>query len=108
MFLISTMSKRLWHLTLPFLVGRSAILFSQVYTSYPKFHPREAADARARGFLLGATAGRTTLNGEGLQHQDCYNFGRGTKMSRDCGNLNCREVSIDSDLFQKECDNRDF
>ena len=30
----------------------------------------EAADARARGFLLGATAGRTTLNGEGLQHQD--------------------------------------
>ncbi len=29
-----------------------------------------AADARARGFLLGATAGRTTLAGEGLQHQD--------------------------------------
>jgi pyruvate dehydrogenase E1 component len=29
-----------------------------------------AADQRARGFLLGATAGRTTLNGEGLQHQD--------------------------------------
>ncbi|MBI4509177.1 MAG: pyruvate dehydrogenase (acetyl-transferring), homodimeric type, partial [Deltaproteobacteria bacterium] len=29
-----------------------------------------AADARARGFLLGCTAGRTTLNGEGLQHQD--------------------------------------
>jgi len=29
-----------------------------------------AGDARARGFLLGATAGRTTLNGEGLQHQD--------------------------------------
>ena len=28
------------------------------------------ADARARGFLLGATAGRTTLNGEGLQHED--------------------------------------
>jgi pyruvate dehydrogenase E1 component len=27
-------------------------------------------DARARGFLLGATAGRTTLNGEGLQHED--------------------------------------
>jgi len=27
-------------------------------------------DARGRGFLLGATAGRTTLNGEGLQHQD--------------------------------------
>jgi len=29
-----------------------------------------ASDARARGFLLGATAGRTTLAGEGLQHQD--------------------------------------
>lgn len=28
------------------------------------------ADMRAKGFLLGATAGRTTLNGEGLQHQD--------------------------------------
>jgi pyruvate dehydrogenase E1 component len=29
-----------------------------------------AADQRCRGFLLGATAGRTTLNGEGLQHED--------------------------------------
>ena len=29
-----------------------------------------AADQRARGFLLGATSGRTTLSGEGLQHQD--------------------------------------
>ncbi|MFM0596347.1 alpha-ketoglutarate dehydrogenase [Paraburkholderia dilworthii] len=29
-----------------------------------------AADQRARGFLIGATAGRTTLAGEGLQHQD--------------------------------------
>jgi pyruvate dehydrogenase E1 component len=29
-----------------------------------------AADARTRGFLVGGTAGRTTLNGEGLQHQD--------------------------------------
>ena len=29
-----------------------------------------AADARARGFLIGATAGRTTLSGEGLQHED--------------------------------------
>jgi pyruvate dehydrogenase E1 component len=29
-----------------------------------------AADQRARGFLIGATAGRTTLNGEGLQHED--------------------------------------
>jgi pyruvate dehydrogenase E1 component len=29
-----------------------------------------AGDSRARGFMLGGTAGRTTLNGEGLQHQD--------------------------------------
>ena len=29
-----------------------------------------AGDQRARGFMLGGTAGRTTLNGEGLQHQD--------------------------------------
>jgi pyruvate dehydrogenase E1 component len=29
-----------------------------------------AGDVRARGFLLGGTAGRTTLNGEGLQHED--------------------------------------
>lgn len=29
-----------------------------------------AADSRTRGFLLGATSGRTTLNGEGLQHED--------------------------------------
>ncbi|PIQ14186.1 MAG: pyruvate dehydrogenase (acetyl-transferring), homodimeric type [Hydrogenophilales bacterium CG_4_9_14_3_um_filter_59_35] len=29
-----------------------------------------AGDARARGFLMGGTAGRTTLNGEGLQHED--------------------------------------
>src|SRR6185503_7844990 len=29
-----------------------------------------AGDMRCRGFLLGGTAGRTTLNGEGLQHED--------------------------------------
>ncbi|MDH4117290.1 MAG: pyruvate dehydrogenase (acetyl-transferring), homodimeric type [Acidimicrobiia bacterium] len=33
-----------------------------------------AADARTRGFLLGATAGRTTLQGEGLQHQDGHSL----------------------------------
>jgi len=33
-----------------------------------------AADQRARGFLLGATAGRTTLNGEGLQHEDGHSI----------------------------------
>ena len=33
-----------------------------------------AADQRARGFLMGATHGRTTLNGEGLQHQDGHSL----------------------------------
>ena len=33
-----------------------------------------AGDAQARGFLLGGTAGRTTLNGEGLQHQDGHSL----------------------------------
>ena len=33
-----------------------------------------AGDQRARGFLLGGTAGRTTLNGEGLQHEDVYYY----------------------------------
>jgi pyruvate dehydrogenase E1 component len=33
-----------------------------------------AGDMRARGFLLGATSGRTTLNGEGLQHQDGHSL----------------------------------
>jgi pyruvate dehydrogenase E1 component len=34
----------------------------------------QAADMRARGFLMGATAGRTTLLGEGLQHQDGHSL----------------------------------
>jgi pyruvate dehydrogenase E1 component len=33
-----------------------------------------AGDIQARGFLIGGTAGRTTLNGEGLQHQDGHNL----------------------------------
>ncbi len=33
-----------------------------------------AGDSRARGFLIGGTAGRTTLNGEGLQHQDGHSL----------------------------------
>jgi pyruvate dehydrogenase E1 component len=47
------------------------------YIFYSMFGPQRvgdlawaAGDQRARGFLLGATAGRTTLNGEGLQHED--------------------------------------
>jgi pyruvate dehydrogenase E1 component len=34
----------------------------------------QAADARTRGFMMGATAGRTTLMGEGLQHQDGHSL----------------------------------
>ena len=34
----------------------------------------QAADMRTRGFLLGGTAGRTTLNGEGLQHEDGFSL----------------------------------
>src|SRR5258708_12222863 len=33
-----------------------------------------AGDIKAKGFLLGATSGRTTLNGEGLQHQDGHSL----------------------------------
>ena len=33
-----------------------------------------AADMRAKGFMIGGTAGRTTLNGEGLQHQDGHSL----------------------------------
>jgi pyruvate dehydrogenase E1 component len=33
-----------------------------------------AGDIRAKGFMLGATAGRTTLNGEGLQHEDGHSL----------------------------------
>ena len=47
------------------------------YTYYSMFGPQRvgdlvwaAGDLRAKGFLVGATSGRTTLNGEGLQHQD--------------------------------------
>src|SRR5690606_24667471 len=37
----------------------------------PSLPTRRSSDLmRARGFLLGGTAGRTTLNGEGLQHED--------------------------------------
>ena len=37
-----------------------------------------AGDSRAKGFLLGATSGRTTLNSEGLQHQDGHSHINGT------------------------------
>ncbi len=51
------------------------------YTYYSMFGPQRvgdlfwlAGDIRAKGFLLGATSGRTTLNGEGLQHQDGHSL----------------------------------
>jgi pyruvate dehydrogenase E1 component len=51
------------------------------YLYYSMFGPQRvgdqfwlAGDMRARGFLLGATSGRTSLNGEGLQHQDGHSL----------------------------------
>ena len=41
-----------------------------------------AGDMRARGFLLGGTAGRTTLNGEGLQHEDGHSHMLASARSR--------------------------
>ncbi len=51
--------------TLPFYIFYSMFGFQRVADL-----AWAAGDMRSRGFLLGATAGRTTLNGEGLQHQD--------------------------------------
>lgn len=55
--------------TLPFLIYYSMFGFQRVGDSI-----WQAADMRARGFLIGATFGRTTLNGEGLQHQDGHSL----------------------------------
>jgi pyruvate dehydrogenase E1 component len=55
--------------TLPFYTFYSMFGFQRVADQI-----WSAADARARGFLMGATAGRTTLNGEGLQHQDGHSL----------------------------------
>ena len=51
--------------TIPFFIYNSMFGFQRVGDLI-----WAAADSRARGFLLGGTAGRTTLAGEGLQHQD--------------------------------------
>ncbi len=51
--------------TIPFFMFYSMFGFQRIGDSI-----WACADARGRGFLVGATAGRTTLNGEGLQHQD--------------------------------------
>jgi len=55
--------------TLPFYIFYSMFGFQRVNDQI-----WQAADARSRGFLMGATAGRTTLNGEGLQHQDGHSL----------------------------------
>merc|ERR1712193_371836 len=55
--------------TLPFLIYYSMFGFQRVFDSI-----WQAADMRGRGFLIGATHGRTTLNGEGLQHQDGHSL----------------------------------
>jgi pyruvate dehydrogenase E1 component len=58
--------------------GRHMIPF---YIYYSMFGPQRigdlmwlAGDMKAKGFLLGATSGRTTLNGEGLQHEDGHSL----------------------------------
>ena len=56
-------------MTMPFYIFYSMFGFQRVADLI-----WSAADQRARGFLIGATSGRTTLNGEGLQHQDGHSL----------------------------------
>jgi pyruvate dehydrogenase E1 component len=55
--------------TIPFYVFYSMFGFQRVADLI-----WSAADGRSKGFLIGATSGRTTLNGEGLQHQDGHSL----------------------------------
>jgi pyruvate dehydrogenase E1 component len=55
--------------TVPFFIFYSMFGFQRVADLIWAF-----ADSRGRGFLMGATHGRTTLNGEGLQHQDGHSL----------------------------------
>ena len=55
--------------TIPFYIYYSMFGFQRVGDAIWAF-----ADSRGKGFLLGATAGRTTLSGEGLQHQDGHSL----------------------------------
>jgi pyruvate dehydrogenase E1 component len=54
---------------IPFYIFYSMFGFQRVGDEFWAF-----GDARGRGFLLGGTAGRTTLNGEGLQHEDGHSL----------------------------------
>jgi pyruvate dehydrogenase E1 component len=56
-------------MTIPFYIFYSMFGFQRIGDLAWAF-----GDARGRGFLLGATAGRTTLNGEGLQHEDGHSL----------------------------------
>ncbi len=56
-------------ITVPFYIFYSMFGFQRTGDLFWAF-----GDARGRGFLLGATAGRTTLNGEGLQHEDGHSL----------------------------------
>src|SRR5690554_6415382 len=49
-----------------------------------------SGDMQARGFLIGGTAGRTTLNGEGLQHQDGHSHILANTIPK-IGRASCRE-----------------
>ncbi|MGA2716232.1 MAG: pyruvate dehydrogenase (acetyl-transferring), homodimeric type [Bryobacteraceae bacterium] len=55
--------------TIPFFIYYSMFGFQRVGDLIWAF-----ADSRGKGFLMGGTAGRTTLNGEGLQHQDGHSL----------------------------------
>ena len=55
--------------TIPFFIYYSMFGFQRVGDLIWAF-----ADSRGKGFLVGGTAGRTTLNGEGLQHQDGHSL----------------------------------
>jgi pyruvate dehydrogenase E1 component len=56
-------------MVVPFFIFYSMFGFQRIADSIWSF-----ADQRGRGFLMGGTAGRTTLNGEGLQHQDGHSL----------------------------------
>ena len=58
------------------------------------------ADSMAKGFLLGATAGRTTLNGEGLQHQD----GHSHLIAATVPNLQCYDPAFGYEIAVIVCD----
>ncbi len=67
------------------------------FTFYSMFGPQRigdliwaAGDARCKGFMMGATAGRTTLNGEGLQHED----GHSPILTLPCPNLMVYDIAF--------------